>query len=507
MENDTHALPRDSSNFRGADPTRRRLGLAALGALSAAALIDTRTARGGVDESSEHIAAIAQAQSSGTGLAWVDTVLGLPLLEPPAIRTKGDLATKTPRQLKATVIIAKGCTVPGDGGGGVFHWVESGIDDGGTVIVPGASIGASGGCWKRIGCGPLNVKWFGARGDGNTDDQPAIQAAIRAAWAAGGEVFFGPGEYVCYSPLALPIDSNSSLALIGSGVRNAGHLTEPYGTRLRFAGREVRDFISAISTTFKIPNYRFENLSIIGPGATGSTTSGSGIRISGDAVPRIVMSNVTVDNFPGGNGIWLDNCEYSTLKDVFVSHCQTGLRLTTAFNANTLINVGAGLCSEYGIYAANSTSVALIGCTVQSNARTGFKGVDLIDWVISATHFENNNYSATPDVHAVDIESASSSAVQHVKFDNCTFFTGTGGRENIILRARYNLVDISLSGYANYPSGREPAITVDPVDPTALGRVMGLYVHEFCPPDQISDPAGRISGLQLWAYGQHVIGS
>lgn len=507
MENDPCSPPPVNSNFLVADPTRRRLGFAVLGALGTAAFLDTRAARGGVDGSPEGIAAMAQTLGDGAGLAWVDTVLGLPAPEPPTIRTGGDLATKTPEQVGATVVIAKGCTVPGDGGGGLFRWAETGIDDGGTVIVPGANVGASGGCWKRVYSGPFDVKWFGARGNGDTDDRPAIQSAINAAWAVGGEVFFGPGEYVCYSPLALPVDANSSLALIGSGVRNAAHLTEPYGTRLRFAGGERDDFIAAIFTIYKIPVYRFENLSIIGPGATGATTSGNGIRISGTAVPRVVMSDVTVDNFPGGNGIWLDACEYSTLKDVFVSRCQTGLRLTGAFNANTLINVAAGSCSEYGIYAENSASVTLVGCTVQSNERTGFKGVNLIDWVISATHFENNNTSATPDVHAVDIESASPSAVQHMKFDNCTFFTGTGGRENIVLRARYNLVDLSFSGYANYPGGLEPAITVDPVDPAAFGRVLGLYLHEFCTPDHVYDPAGKISGLQLWYYGEHLAGS
>jgi polygalacturonase len=40
-----------------------------------------------------------------------------------------------------------------------------------------------------------NVKDFGARGNGSTDDTAAIQAAITAAHNSGGIVFFPPGNY------------------------------------------------------------------------------------------------------------------------------------------------------------------------------------------------------------------------------------------------------------------------------------------------------------------------
>src|ERR1700730_1841870 len=45
----------------------------------------------------------------------------------------------------------------------------------------------------------LDVRAFGATGDGKTMDTPAINKAIEAAAAGGGTVRFPAGSYLCYS--------------------------------------------------------------------------------------------------------------------------------------------------------------------------------------------------------------------------------------------------------------------------------------------------------------------
>lgn len=68
-------------------------------------------------------------------------------------------------------------------------------DNGGTVLVS-----ASGLRFKRRFDGSLNVKWFGAKGDGAHDDGPAIQAAIDAG-GARSNIYFPQGSYRITSSL------------------------------------------------------------------------------------------------------------------------------------------------------------------------------------------------------------------------------------------------------------------------------------------------------------------
>lgn len=63
-------------------------------------------------------------------------------------------------------------------------------DNGGTVIVAG-----NGKRWRRIYEGGVNIKWFGAVGDGVTNDAVAIQKGIDCLGSAGGVVYFPAGTY------------------------------------------------------------------------------------------------------------------------------------------------------------------------------------------------------------------------------------------------------------------------------------------------------------------------
>jgi len=102
----------------------------------------------------------------------------------------------------------------GDGGGGVFFWDDSKSQsehNGGTIIAGDAVLGTwdtagqeawftapsvGVGCWVREYSGAVNVKWFGAKGDGITDDTAAIQKTFDSAWTNSYTVLIDSGVFL-----------------------------------------------------------------------------------------------------------------------------------------------------------------------------------------------------------------------------------------------------------------------------------------------------------------------
>lgn len=128
----------------------------------------------------------------------------------------------------------------GDGGGGTFYYdsASSATDNGGTVIAPTAGEGR----WKRVYSDAVNVRWFGAKGDGAVDDTASIQAAITSisntasnGRAGGSAIQFPDGDYKITSSLLIDgrniniIGNKARILYAGSGpaidVGNAGYLT------------------------------------------------------------------------------------------------------------------------------------------------------------------------------------------------------------------------------------------------------------------------------------------
>lgn len=101
-------------------------------------------------------------------------------------------------------------TTPGIAG--FFQRNGSAADNGGTVIVDG-----SGRSWERVFDGAVNVKWFGAVGDGVANDTAAIQAAINTSSA---------------------IDASTGTYLVDS-------LDIPSGKHIFGAGKDASVFVAA----------------------------------------------------------------------------------------------------------------------------------------------------------------------------------------------------------------------------------------------------------------------
>jgi hypothetical protein len=108
---------------------------------------------------------------------------------------------------------------------GFFQYDETDVtsaDNGGTIIV-----GADGRRWKRVYSGKINVKWFGAVGDGVADDTFAIQncfdyaLSLQSQTFTGGSggvrIFFPRGIYNVSGLSLAPVSGIVSISLFGEG--------------------------------------------------------------------------------------------------------------------------------------------------------------------------------------------------------------------------------------------------------------------------------------------------
>jgi hypothetical protein len=133
-----------------------------------------------------------------------------------------DLSTTIPTAAQEAIFVS-GYTSAYDGGQGYFVWapLSTATPDGGTVFqVTGIAVGR----WMRVYDANMWVTWFGAKGDGATDDSAAIQNTIQAAGPCG-TVFFpflggtSATKYVIKNPLTIDmLAGNNGITLLGQGV-------------------------------------------------------------------------------------------------------------------------------------------------------------------------------------------------------------------------------------------------------------------------------------------------
>lgn len=105
---------------------------------------------------------------------------------------------------------------------GLFKWTPGNFSTQITadslegIYVKANAVASISGAWVRVLKDSLNLKWFGAVGDGVTSDQSAVQSAVSMALFLG-KVLYVPATSAAYR-LTATINVSGSLKLFGDGV-------------------------------------------------------------------------------------------------------------------------------------------------------------------------------------------------------------------------------------------------------------------------------------------------
>lgn len=275
------------------------------------------------------------------------------------------------------------CTTP-DGGEGSFRYdaASTASDNGGTILDPDAS-GA--GRWERIYSGAINVRWFGAKGDGSTDDATAFNAAL----AISNDIYAPKGRYVLGAPITLdnlvtgsddpfsPNQYDAGIRLVGDGM-NRTHFYAAFSAPAA-AGATAQGLINLTASVVSdkrlgavLQGFTIFPNSAIGGGAITNT---HGILINANFFARV--EHVRVQSMPG-SGIYAPvRTDISSNPDDY----QNSVLYVRGswFNANGLYGVygesGPGMAAtslENSFFYNNGLSGARIGGVLLHIKNNGF---------------------------------------------------------------------------------------------------------------------------------------
>lgn len=226
-------------------------------------------------------------------------------------------------------------------------------DNGGTIIVDGA-----GRRWTRRFTVALNVMWFGAKGDGTTDDTAAIQLAINH-----GATYIPLGTYRVTSSLVLP----SNAKVRGAGINKTVIKSDVIGDSL---------FKTTTETTY----INLSDMTLEGNNLTGASGNGHAINfidpVAGGAwsPQQAVIERLRIRRFRGQDvralgvsttiaaaGIIMVDALQNVCRDVMVDECGHGFYMVTTQNCRIENCVGYQ-SDKYALIAYDNENLIVESC-------------------------------------------------------------------------------------------------------------------------------------------------
>lgn len=235
----------------------------------------------------------------------------------------------------------------------------------------------------------FNVKAYGAKGDGTTDDTSSIQSAINAAGA--GRVYLPPGTYKVSSALTL---SSAGSSLAGAGV----------GATVISTSSTTADVLDLGTTgTSSHPGVAVRDLSI--------TTSVT--RTAGDAIRLLNDEQFTIDNLRivvSGNGIDATQPTGGDSAIIYVTRVE--IEITGPFSAFILNGAGE-------VHLAHAW---LRGPVANGGTVTGSVGIDIQNGGMFVNHVETVQFEKGVYIHPGSTQNSEWSVFDDVLADTNSLY-------------------------------------------------------------------------------------
>src|ERR1700687_2301256 len=263
----------------------------------------------------------------------------------------------------------------------------------GSALTTAANVQAAPAKTNPATANTLDVRTFGATGDGKTLDTPAINKAIEAATSAvGGNVRFPAGSYLSYSihlksHITLYLDPGATIVAADAPAAGAGGGYDPPEPN---AWDKFQDFGHSHWHNSLIWGEDLENISIEGQGLIWGKGLSRGDRdlvlaagVGNKSISLKNCRNVTLRDVSilhgghcailatGVDTLTIDNLKIDTNRDAIDVDCCRNVRISNC-SINSPWDDGICLKSSYGLGFARSTeNVTITNCFVTGGYQEG----------------------------------------------------------------------------------------------------------------------------------------
>lgn len=312
----------------------------------------------------------------------------------------------------------------------------------GAGLAGGALVALPGSGFAETSTGPAthgvyDVTAFGAKGDGNTLDSPAVDRAIEAAAAAGGgTVIFPAGTYLCYS---IHLKNNVALHLAqGSVLLAADPPTEGA------SGYDLAESNQPWESYQDFGHNHWHNSLIWGEGLDGISISGPGLiwgkglsrgfgpgpkaeqpRVGNKTIALKNCRNVLLRDFSilhgghfgilatGVDNLTLDNLKIDTNRDGMDIDCCRNVRVSNC-SVNSPWDDGICLKSSFALgYARATEMVTISDCLVTGSYQEGT--------LLDASYKQFPADAGIPRTGRIKFGTESNGGFKNIAISNCVF--------------------------------------------------------------------------------------